>query len=80
MKKKILVLIFSYALANAFGQTSENKSGIQQFNISKKNTLIKKSEAEQRALADVTPPVIKILTPDLKKDTLPKTESKMLTV
>jgi hypothetical protein len=80
MKRAALLLVFLFLFLNAFTQVLENKSGIQKFNISKKGAEINKSEADQRALADVTPPVIKIQTPDLKKDSVPKTEAKMLTV
>jgi hypothetical protein len=80
MKKLVFLLIFSLITGIVFCQKSENKSGIQNFTISKKGSEAKKADADQRALADNTPPVIKIETPNLKADTLPKTQLKTLSV
>jgi len=61
-------------------QTSENRSGVKQFSISKKGTEQKKFTDESRAPADLTPPVITIQTPVLSRDSVVRSETRTLVV
>jgi len=80
MKKGLLFVVFSVAVISLFSQVSESKSGIKQFNISKKGTELKKYSDENRAPSDVIPPVITLLSPEYQADSVVKTSSKLLTV
>ena len=80
MKKGLLFALFFVAVINLFSQASESKSGIQQFNISKKGTELKRYSDESRAPSDVIPPVITLLSPEYNADSVVTTSSKLLTV
>lgn len=80
MKRVVLLLIFSFTVLNAFNQVSEQKSGVQQLNISKKGMDLKKFSDENRAPADVTPPIITLQSPGLSSDSTAKSTTKTLLV
>ena len=80
MKRTILTSIVIILGISALAQTSENRSGVKQFNISKKGTEQKQFTDESRAPADVTPPVITLLSPSLSKDSIAKSETRTLIV
>ncbi|HLN55337.1 MAG TPA: caspase family protein [Bacteroidales bacterium] len=72
MKKAILsLIIFSYT-AMSFSQVSENRSGVQTFNITKKST---DQMPVSRAVKDETAPIITLQAPDIKTDAGRKSSS-----
>jgi hypothetical protein len=73
----LLLVVFSLS---GFSQISENKSGVLNFNISKKGTDQKAFTDASRAPADVTPPLITLLSPALSKDSLTKSDTRTLIV
>ena len=80
MKKLLLTSIAIILGGMTLAQTSENRSGVKQFSISKKGAEQKQFRDESRAPADVTPPVITLLSPSLSKDSVARSETRTLTV
>jgi hypothetical protein len=80
MKKLFLSFLAFMIITYGFSQTSESKSGVVQLSISKKGSEQKKFTDESRAPADVTPPMITIEAPIISKDSLAKTDTRMLIV
>ena len=80
MKKLLLTLLSVLLGGMLLAQTSENRSGVKQFNISKKGVEQKQFRDESRAPADVTPPVITLIYPSLSEDSVTRSETRTLTV
>ena len=80
MKKLVVTFISILVASTLFSQTSENKSGAVQLNISKKGTDLKKFTDESRGPADVIAPVITLLSPSLSVDSVSKSNTRMLSV
>jgi len=80
MKRFVFTFIFIWIALYSFSQISEGKSGIKQFNISKKGTDQNNYPGNNRAPNDITAPVITLQSPELTPDSISKTTSKMLMV
>lgn len=80
MKRLKVTILFICSVLMMSAQVSENKSGIKQFNISKKVTDQKKFTDESRSIADVTPPKITLRLPVLSQDSVVKSETRSLVV
>lgn len=80
MKGPILISVMLLTGLTLLAQTSENRSGVKQFSISKKGTEQKQFTDESRAPADVTPPVITLTSPALSRDSVAKSETRTLIV
>jgi len=80
MKKVLLMVILIFSNLYMFSQISESKSGVRQFNISKKADEQKKFTDASRSITDESPPVITLLSPALSKDSLTKSETRTLIV
>lgn len=79
MKKVFVGFVLFIISLSVFSQITESKSGVVKLNISKKGA-DKVFTDESRAPADVTPPLIAIQTPLLTKDSLVKSDARMLVV
>jgi hypothetical protein len=80
MKRVIVIFILAITIADLYGQVIEGKSGVTQFNISRKGTQQKKPAEESRAPADTKPPVITLQSPLFGPDSVTKSATKTLTV
>jgi len=80
MKKLVSIIFFSYLFVSMTGQVIEGKSGVTQFNISRKGTQQKKPVEEVKAPADTKPPVITLQSPTFGPDSVTKSPTKTLTV
>ncbi|MGB4293639.1 MAG: caspase family protein [Bacteroidales bacterium] len=80
MKKLIFLLCAIWFTCSVLAQISEGKSGVKQFNISKKASELSKIKDETRTVSDTRPPVITVLSPEIQSDSLIKTNSKILTI
>lgn len=80
MKKLLLASLSVIFGGMILAQTSENRSGVKQFNISKKGAEQKQFRDESRAPSDVTPPLITLVSPLLSKDSIVKSETRTLIV
>lgn len=72
-------LLFLYSIL-LLAQVSENKSGIMQFNISKKGNEAKQFKDDTRMPADDIPPLVTIQSPLINNDSLIKVNSKILAI
>jgi hypothetical protein len=63
-----------------FSQSSEGKSGVKQFSISKKGTQQNKPPEATRGPADTKPPVITLQSPVIGPDSVTRSAAKTLTV
>jgi len=80
MKKLLIPLVLGFISFSLFSQTSESKSGVVKLNISKSGGEKKVFTDESRAPADKTPPLIAIQAPLLPKDSLVKSDARILIV
>ena len=80
MKKVFLIICLAVISVSVLCQTSEGRSGVKQFNISKKGVDQKQFLDASRAPADETPPLITLLSPVLSKDSVAKSETRTLIV
>lgn len=80
MKKLFLILLAAMFMTSGFSQVSENKSGVQTLNISKRGNDQKTFTDASRAPADVIAPVITLQSPTLSTDSLTKSGTRTLIV
>ncbi len=80
MKIFIFIVMGLFAWEGLFSQTTEKKSGVIKFNISKTGAEQKKFSDQSRIISDDTPPVITLDAPILSEDSLVKSDTRTLIV
>lgn len=80
MKRNVLIVVFLLLTFSVSAQVTESRSGVMNFNISKKGAEQKQFTDESRALEDVTAPVITLQSPVLPGDSLVKSSTRTLVV